>query len=107
MAARPWTVRADGLALDVRLTPRAAQDRLDGFGALSDGACVLKARVRAVPEKGEANAALLRLLATALDLPASRLRLAAGATARRKTVLLAGDAAALAAALEALIAAKG
>jgi len=43
-------------------------------------------RVAAAPVDGAANAALLRLLAAALDVAPSRLRIAAGAAARRKIV---------------------
>ena len=46
----------------VRLTPRASKDGIDGLKEIADGACV-QARVRAVPEDGKANAALLELLA--------------------------------------------
>lgn len=107
MAAVPWTARHDGLVLVVRLTPRAAMDRIDGIEILSDGEPVLKIRVRAVPEKGKANDAVLKLLASAAGLPASRASLMAGDTARRKTILLAGDGAALAGAFAELFAAKG
>jgi uncharacterized protein YggU (UPF0235/DUF167 family) len=100
-------VRPDGLVVEVRLTPRAALDRIDGIETLADGASALKVRTRALPEKGRANAALLALLATAAGLPASRARLVAGAGSRRKSVLLEGDGAALATALESLCAAKG
>ena len=107
MAGVPWTVRPDGLVVEVRLTPRAAMDRIDGIDVLADGAPVLKARVRAVPEKGKANEAVLKLLAKTSGLPASRASLLSGDTARRKTILLAGDGAALASAFSELLAAKG
>ncbi len=107
MAAVPWAVQARGLVIEVRLTPRAAMDRLDGVETLSDGRPVLKARVRAVPEKGLANEAIVKLLTKALGLPVSRAQLLAGDTARRKSVLLEGDGAALAARLTELLAAKG
>lgn len=107
MTTLPWRVQADGLIVEVRLTPRAAMDRIDGVEILSDGLPVLKARVRAVPEKGLANEAVLKLLAKALGLPASRARLLAGDTARRKSILLEGDGTALANRLTELIAAKG
>ena len=87
-AAPPWTHVADGLALHVRLTPRAGRDAIDGVETLSDGRRVLKARVRVAPEDGKANDALLRLLAESLRTPRSRLSLAAGATSRMKTVRL-------------------
>lgn len=107
MVALPWTQRPDGLLVEVRLTPRAAMDRIDGVETLADGAPVLKARVRAVPEKGKANEAVLKLLAKTAGLPASRARLLTGDTARRKTILLEGDGAALATVLAGLLAAKG
>ena len=107
MTAVPWTQRPDGLLVEVRLTPRAAMDRIDGIERLSDGTHVLKTRVRAVPEKGRANDAILKLLARALGLPMSRVRLLSGDTARRKCILLEGDGAALARDLAERLAAKG
>lgn len=50
----------------------------------------LKARVRAAPEKGEANAALEKLLAKALGVPKSRVQVARGTTARLKTIEIDG-----------------
>lgn len=100
MNQRPWTVSADGLVLSVRLTPKGGRDGIDGIEILSDGRSVLKARVRAAPSEGEANAALIRLLAKTLDVPARAVTLAAGATARIKRVAIDGDAAVLAAKLE-------
>ena len=47
---------------------------------------MLKARVRAVPEDGKANEALLRLIAKALDVPRRDLDVASGATSRTKVV---------------------
>jgi uncharacterized protein len=67
---------------------------------LGDGRPVLKARVRAAPSEGEANRALIRLLADALDLAPRAISIATGATARIKRVKLAGDPAALIPALE-------
>ncbi len=66
---------------------------------LSDGRSVLKVRVRAAPEDGAATAAVARVIAQALGVPASRVVLTAGATARLKTFRVEGEPAALAAAL--------
>ena len=49
------------------------------------------ARVRALPEKGAANKALIKLLAKALGLARSDLEIAAGAKDRNKTVRIAGN----------------
>jgi uncharacterized protein YggU (UPF0235/DUF167 family) len=86
----------------VRLTPRGGRDALDGVAQLSDGRSVLAARVRAVPESGAANTALVELIAAALKVPKRDVELVSGSTSRLKTVHIAGDGAALAAALEQL-----
>ena len=90
------------LSFHVRLTPKGGRDAVEGWGAASDGSEHLKARVRAVPEDGKANAALIELLAKILAVPKSSIRIASGATARLKRVAITGDAGALAARLEAL-----
>jgi uncharacterized protein YggU (UPF0235/DUF167 family) len=90
-------LRAGGIELHVRLTPKSSREAFDGAEIRDDGACVLKARVRAAPEDGKANAALIALLAKQLKIPLSRIRLASGATSRQKTLFVEGDAEALAA----------
>lgn len=89
-----WVCAADGLRLAVRVTPRAACDRVDGLSLLSDGRSVLAVRLRAVPDRGAANAALCALLADALALPKSSVRVVGGHTARLKQVGLAAPGAA-------------
>ena len=68
------------MRLSVRVTPRASTDRIDGF----DDAGVLKVRVTASPTDGQANAAVSRLIARSLGLPARDVMLVSGATARNK-----------------------
>ncbi|MGZ5842187.1 MAG: DUF167 family protein [Xanthobacteraceae bacterium] len=99
MAQEPWTAVADGVFVDVRLTPRGGRDAIEGIESRADGRVVLKARVRAAPFEGEANDALCRLLARALDIPPRDVAIAAGATARIKRVLVKGQADATVAAL--------
>jgi len=101
---RPWTVQAGGLLLTVRLTPRGGRDAIDGIEVLADGRCVLKARVRVPASEGEANAALLRLVARALGVAPRAVTLIAGDTSRIKRLAIAGEGSALAAALEKLVA---
>ena len=100
--ATPFRLRDDGVDLFVRLTPKAALDRLEGVETTADGRSHLKARVRAVPENGAANQALEKLLAKALGVPASAVSVVAGGTARLKTLRVAGDPAAQVKGVEAL-----
>ena len=105
-ASRPWSAVAGGVALAVRLTPKGGRDAIDGIELLADGRSVLKARVRAAPSEGEANTALLRLIAKAVGVPPRDVTLSAGATARVKRLTITGEPPTLIAALE-KIAAKG
>ena len=76
--------------LAVRLTPGASSDRIDGWDVDPDGRPVLKVRVRARPVEGEANVALLKLLARALGVPKSAVSLERGGQSRTKMVSIAG-----------------
>ena len=98
----PFRLVEDGVELFVRLTPRAAHDEIGTVETTADGRSHLGARVRAVPDKGKANAALEKLVAEALGLPRSAVRLSAGATQRLKTLRLDGDAATIAERLRSL-----
>lgn len=86
----------------MRLTPKGGRDALDGIAQLADGRAVLKARVRAAASEGEANSALVQLIARTLAVPPTRVSLIAGETARIKRLKIAGDAGALATSLERL-----
>ncbi len=101
---QPWAATAKGLSVTIRLTPKGGRDALDGIETLADGRPVLKARVRAAPTEGEANAALIALIAKALDVPRRTVTLAAGETSRIKRIVIDGDGAALAARLQHLLA---
>lgn len=86
------------MRLAVRLTPRGGRDAIDGWASGADGRPYLKARVAAPPVEGEANAALTALLAKALGVSKSSVRIAAGQTGRLKSVEVEGlDAAGLSA----------
>ena len=101
--AAVWSVVSAGLTLSVRLTPKGGRDAIDGIEQLADGRAVLKVRVRAAASEGEANAALIRLIASKLDIAPRRVLLAAGAAARIKRLMIEGDGVALAAALEKIL----
>ena len=66
--------------LAIKVTPATRVEVLEIAGGR------LLAKVRAKPEDGKANAAVLELLASALEIPTSRLRLLRGATSRAKLV---------------------
>ena len=84
------------------MTPRGGRDGIDGIETLSDGRSVLKVRVRAIADGGEANRAVTELLAKTLGVPKATVRLVSGATSRLKQVAIDGDPATLGEALRAL-----
>ena len=94
-AVLPYRLSPTGLSLFVRVTPNAGRDAIEGVELRDDGSAVLRLRVKAVPDKGKANAAVIALLAKALDVPKSTITLVSGDTARLKTLSVTGDAAEL------------
>lgn len=104
--SEPWIAGAGAVALTVRLTPKGGRDAIDGVETLSDGRCVLKARVRAAPSEGEANDALCRMLAKALGVPPRDVSVSAGATSRIKRLTIAGTVPTLIATLEKIAASR-
>jgi uncharacterized protein len=74
----------------VRLTPRASADAIDGWTDDPNGEPVLLARVSAPPADGRANQALMALLASALDVAPTRIRIVSGATSRWKWLEIEG-----------------
>lgn len=99
MAAEPWTATSDGVVIDVRLTPRGSRDAIEGTERRADGRSVFKARVRAAPFEGAANAALCRLVADVLGVAPRNVTVAGGATSRVKRVRVVGEPGALVAVL--------
>jgi len=89
---RPWRAGKSGLVLMVRLTPKSSRDQVVGIEPAADGPR-LSVKVRALPDKGAANIALLAVLAKWLGLPKNRLELIAGSTSRAKSIAIAGAAA--------------
>jgi uncharacterized protein (TIGR00251 family) len=92
VAGASWRLVAGGAELRVRATPNASKDAVEGVGEEASGRRYLKVRVRAVAEKGRANAAIEALLAKALGLPRSAVSVEKGEAQRIKTVRIAGDA---------------
>jgi len=88
----PWRHSATGISVSLRVTPRGGRDGIDGVETLADGRSVVKLRVRAVAEEGEANRAVTEFLARALGVPKTSVRLVSGTTSRLKQVAVDGDA---------------
>jgi len=76
---------AQGVTLRVRVQPRASKNALGGE---REGALVV--RLTAPPVDGRANEALARILADALGIAASAVRLVRGDSGREKLVAIAG-----------------
>jgi uncharacterized protein len=69
----------------VRVQPRASREAIEG---VRDGA--LRVRLTAPPIEGEANEALVRLLASRLNVPKSAVRILSGSRGRTKRVAVRG-----------------
>lgn len=76
----------------MRVSPNASRAAIDGVATDADGAQFLKIAVTVPPENGKANEAVIALLAKTFRLAKSSMRITGGASARRKTLLIAGDA---------------
>lgn len=88
--APPFQAKSDGIAVAIHLMPKASVERV-GEAAPTANGVALKVKVTAAPDKGRANAALLRLLAKEWGLAARHLTLASGKTSRHKVVRVTGD----------------
>lgn len=99
---RAWRETADGIVLRVRLTPKSSKDAIDGVETTAEGPA-LKARVRAIPADGEANAAVTRLVADWLGVPKGAVALVAGGKSRIKSLAIRGEAAALSRRMEEML----
>jgi uncharacterized protein len=87
----PWRYSTQGISVALRVTPRGGRDDIDGVETLANGRVVIKVRVRAIAEGGEANRAVTELLARVLGVPKARVRILSGTTSRLKQVAVDGD----------------
>lgn len=96
MALSFFRMRDDGLMLTVRVTPKASRNAVQGVIPTPDGQA-LKIAVTAPADKGQANAAVTALLATAFNVAKRDVMLTAGQADRRKMFHILGAPATLAA----------
>ena len=102
----PWRYSTQGISVALRVTPRGGRDDIDGVETLAGGRTVVKVRVRAIADGGEANRAVTELLAKALGVPKARVRILSGTTSRLKQIAVDGDPAKLGDTLRKLTAVK-
>ena len=102
----PWRYSTGGVSVALRVTPRGGRDDIDGLETLADGRVVVKVRVRAIADGGEANRAVTELVAKALGVPKAKVRILSGTTSRLKQIAVDGDPAALGETLRRLTATK-
>ena len=87
----PWRYSTGGISVALRVTPRGGRDDIDGIETLANGRSLIKIRVRALADGGEANRAVMDLLAKTLGVPKARVKILSGATSRLKQVAVDGD----------------
>jgi len=80
---------AEAFTIDILVQPRASRAKI---GPRHDGR--IKIAVTAPPVDGEANAAVIELVAKSLGIPRGAVEVIAGASSRRKTLRITGSSAA-------------
>ncbi|WP_288904140.1 DUF167 family protein [uncultured Sneathiella sp.] len=87
----PLRQNVDGVLLDIRLTPNAAQNRIDGILVDGEGRPRLKVKVTAIAEKGKANSAVIKLLSKSIKCGRGNFEIVSGKLDRNKTLLIRGE----------------
>src|ERR1700759_1860945 len=87
----PWRPSIGGVAVFLRVAPRGGRGGIGGVENRGDGRAVLKVRVRAVADGGEANRAVTKLLAKTLRVPQASVQIVSGSTSRLKQAEISGD----------------
>ncbi|MCF7853016.1 MAG: DUF167 family protein [Simkaniaceae bacterium] len=71
--------------VQVKVVLKSSSDQIIGFEGN-----ILKVKLNAIPEKGHANKALIRLLSKALHLPKTSITIVQGETSRQKILQIEG-----------------
>lgn len=85
-----WRAAPEGVTVMVKVQPKSRRPGLQGTTLSADGPR-LRIGVSEAAEDGRATRAACAVLAQALSVPASAVRLLQGATNREKTLAVAGD----------------
>lgn len=83
---------SDGVVVAIRLSPSASRNKLDRCEMDGEGVMRLRVSVTAVPEKGKANAALIKFLSKSWRLPKSTFSIISGELSRYKALKISGSA---------------
>ena len=78
--------------ISIRVTPRSAKPGIGGWRAGSDSRDELQVRVAEAPADGAANAAVVKLIAKALNVARSEVEIVSGHMSRHKKVTVPLDA---------------
>lgn len=81
-----WKSTPEGVVLFVKIIPNAGRDEIIGW---EDE--VLKVRITSVPEKGKANAHLIKFLSKSFKVSKSSISIIKGEKNRLKTLLVKAD----------------
>lgn len=103
----PFIAGPHGLRVRLKVTPRAASNRVHGLQADADGTVRLKVAVTAPADAGRANSAVVSLLARVWGVAPTRMSIPVGAADRRKTLAIEGNGAELQVRLEGWLTAQG
>lgn len=76
----------DGILVPVKIIPKSSSDKIVGWEGNT-----LKIRVTAVPEKGEANQSVIKILSKTLKIAKSNIVIVKGETSRNKIILFKGE----------------
>ncbi len=87
----PFQRSSDGVSIAVRLKPRARRNHIEGITRGTDGAAMLRVSVTAVPERGKANAAMVKLLAKEWKMAKRDISIRTGQRSRNKGVFITGE----------------
>lgn len=103
LAETPFKVAPEGLEVQLRVTPNASRESIGDVVVDAQGTGALKLAVTAVPEKGKANTAVIKLLAKSWHLRKTDCQVIRGQTERNKTLFIRGDGKSLEAAIRQII----
>lgn len=87
---KAWRPSKTGVRVLARVTPKSAQDSIDGMTQTAEGPA-LKVRVRAVAEKGAANRSVESVVAQWLGVARTRVTVAGGSKSRVKMLDIDGE----------------